>query len=505
MNVGAFLTKAAHVHPARAALTDGSTELRYDELDTQAAAFADGLRRRGYEPGDRVVIFMPNRIEYLTVLFGLFKGGFTAVPVNAKLHASELGFILGHSGARAVVFSAKTSEAVEAALRTVPGAERIDVDRGLPSGDPSGFADAEVDPSDPAWMFYTSGTTGRPKGAMLSHRNLCASAMNALADICDFQPEDVVLHVAPLSHGSGIYALPSIARAAKNIVYPGGSFDAEDILATAAREGVTIIAFLAPTMIHMLLDAGPEHAVPSLRRVPYGGAPIDAGLATAAIERFGHVFVQLYGMGESPMTITYLRPQDHRGRMLASAGIARTDVEVRLVDESGAEVPAGTEGEVCVRGDVVMSGYWKDAEATARALRGGWLHTGDVGRFEDGRLYLVARKSDVIISGGSNIYPREVEDVLHLHPAIREACVFGVPDPKWGESVAAAVVASAPVEQDELIEHCRAHIASFKKPTRIEFVDALPKNAYGKILRRELRQQFAAAPEKLGSDPVFSD
>ena len=256
-------------------------------------------------------------------------------------------------------------------------------------------------------------------------------------------------------------------------------------------------------MIHMLLAAGPEHAVPSLRRVPYGGAPIDAGLATAAIERFGPVFAQLYGMGESPMTITYLRPEDHRGKALASAGIPRTDVEVRLVDESGGSVEDGAEGEVCVRGDVVMLGYWKDADATARALEGGWLHTGDVGRFEDGFLYLVARKSDVIISGGANIYPREVEDVLHLHPAIAEACVFGVPDPKWGESVAAAVVASAPVGPDELIEHCRAHIASFKKPTRIEIVDALPKNAYGKVLRRELRERFAADATS-GSDPVVA-
>jgi acyl-CoA synthetase (AMP-forming)/AMP-acid ligase II len=486
VNAGAFLTKAARAHPARVAVTDGSNELTYAELDARAAAFAGGLVRRGYAAGDRVVIFMPNRPEYLTVMFGLFKGGFVAVPVNAKLHPSELAFILEHSGARAVVFSAKTRETVEAALASVAGVERIDVDGDWVSGDPSGFADAEVDPNDTAWLFYTSGTTGRPKGAMLTHRNLCASAMNALADICDFQPEDVVLHVAPLSHGSGIYALPSIARAAKNIIYAGGSFDADDVLATARREGVTIIAFLAPTMIHMLLDAGPELSVPTLRRIPYGGAPIDAGLATAAIERFGAVFAQLYGMGESPMTITYLRPEDHHGRALSSAGIPRTDVEVRLVDESDGQ------GEVCVRGDVVMLGYWNDEEATARALEGGWLHTGDIGRFEDGFLHLVSRKSDVIISGGANVYPREVEDVLHLHPAVAEACVFGVPDPKWGESVAAAVVASAPVDADELIEHCRAHIASFKKPTRIEFVAELPRNAYGKVLRRDLRERLSA-------------
>jgi acyl-CoA synthetase (AMP-forming)/AMP-acid ligase II len=498
MNVGAFLTKAARVHPTRVAVTDGSRVLRYAELDAQAAAFADGLRRRGYAPGDRVVIFMANRLEYFTVLFGLFKGGLVAVPVNAKLHASELHFILEHARPRAVVYSAKTSDTVEAGLLATAGVERIDVDRQGPSslaaiaadGHAAGFADIEVDADDAAWMFYTSGTTGRPKGAMLSHRNLCTSAINALADICDFQPEDVVLHVAPLSHGSGLYALPSIARAAKNIIYVGGSFDAEDVLATAARERVTIMAFLAPTMIHMLLEAGREHTIPSLRRVVYGGGPIDPGLAAAAIERFGPVFVQLYGMGESPMTITYLRPQDHRGKALSSAGIVRTDVEVRLVDESGAAVAEGSEGEVCVRGDVVMLGYWNDSQANARALSAGWLHTGDIGRFEDGYLYLVARKSDVIISGGSNIYPREVEDVLLLHPAVKDACVFGVPDPKWGESVVAAVVALAPIDSGELLEHCRAHIASFKKPKRIEFVDALPTNANGKVLRRELRERL---------------
>jgi long-chain acyl-CoA synthetase len=503
VNAGAFLTKAARVHPSRIAVSDGASELRYEALEAQAAAFADGLWRRGYEAGDRVALFMPNRAEYLTVLFGLFKGGFVAVPVNAKLHSSELAFILEHSRARAVVFAAKTRAVVEAALTSLPGLEQIEVDHDGPSslaaiianGRPSDFVDKEVDPNDVAWMFYTSGTTGRPKGAMLSHRNLCASTMNALADMCDFQPEDIVLHVAPLSHGSGLYALPAIARGSKNVIYRGDSFDPDDVLVTVDREKVTIIGFLAPTMIHMLLDGDPALATPSLRRVLYGGAPIDAGLATTAIQRFGNIFAQLYGQGEAPMTITYLRPEDHEGKALSSAGIVRTDVEVRLVDESGAPVPDGTEGEVCVRGDVVMLGYWNDDDANARMLRAGWLHTGDLGRFEDGYLYLVARKNDVIISGGSNIYPREVEDVLLLHPAVKEACVFGMPDPKWGEMVVAAVVASAAVETDELLEHCRAHIASFKKPKRIEFLAALPKNAYGKVLRRQVREQLTAARE----------
>ena len=280
MNVGAFLTKAARAHPARVAVTDGSSELRYAELDARAAAFADGLRSRGYAAGDRVVIFMPNRPEYLIAMFGLFKGGLVAVPVNAKLHSAELAFILEHSGARAVVFSAKTGEAVEAALASVSGVERIDVDGDWASGDPSGFADAEVDPDDTAWLFYTSGTTGRPKGAMLSHRNLCASAMNALPTSATSSPRTSCCTWRRCRTGSGLYALPSIARAAKNIIYPGGSFDADDVLATARREGVTVIAFLAPTMIHMLLDAGPAHVVPT-----FGACPTAARRSTPGWRR----------------------------------------------------------------------------------------------------------------------------------------------------------------------------------------------------------------------------
>ncbi|WP_413869298.1 AMP-binding protein, partial [Albidovulum sp.] len=220
MNVGAFLTKAARLHPAKIALADGSLTLRYDEMEARAAAFAAGLRLRGYVPGDRIVLFMPNRADYLVALFALFKGGFVAVPANARLHAAELGFIAGHCGARAVVCSEKSRRVVAEALAALPGVDMIDADGAgagsfaavVEAGRPHLAADAEVAPDDLAWIFYTSGTTGRPKGAMLSHRNLSAMTMNALADVCDFQPEDVVLHVAPLSHGSGLYALPSIAR-----------------------------------------------------------------------------------------------------------------------------------------------------------------------------------------------------------------------------------------------------------------------------------------------------
>lgn len=502
MNVGSYLTQAARLWPQEVALSDGYREVTFEELDREASGFAAGLRRRGYQPADRVVIFMSNRVEYLAALFGLFKGGYVAVPVNVKLHHSELAFILTHSEARAVVHSTKTGSTVQQAMSSLVSVDRVDVDatdetsygelvRSASEG--VGSADAEVDPDSTAWIFYTSGTTGRPKGAMLSHRNLAACTVNCLADMIDFQPEDVALHVAPLSHGSGLYALPAIARGAKSLIYAGESFDPADVLMTMRRAEVTVIPFLAPTMIHMLVEADSTLEVPRFRRAVYGGSPIDSKLAKAAIERFGSVFVQLYGQGESPMTITRLRSEDHRGNLLHSAGSVRTNVEVRLVNERDEPVVDGEEGEICVRGDVVMSGYLNDPEADARALRGGWLHTGDVGRFQDGYLYLLSRQNDVIISGGTNIYPREVEEALLMHPGVVEACVFAEPDPKWGDSIVAAVVASEPLTQEELQDFCRSNIASFKKPKRIEFVDSLQKNAYGKVDRREVQAALIAS------------
>lgn len=502
MNVGAYLTNAARLWPTQVAVADGSVELTYAKLNEQAAAFAEGLRRRGYREGDRVALFMPNRTEYFVALFGLFKGGFVAVPVNAKLHPAEVVFILNHCEAKGVVYSAKSEISADAAAEQLGRAiDRLNTDslhgddslaELIQSGAQHSTRDTEVGPDDLAWIFYTSGTTGRPKGAMLSHRNLCESSANCLADMLDFQSEDIALHVAPLSHGSGLYALPAIARGTRNLVYPGGSFDATDVLKTMEREAVTIIPFLAPTMIHMMVETDPSLRVPSFRRAVYGGAPIDAGLVKAAMERFGKIFVQLYGQGESPMTITRLRPEDHYGKLLHSVGSVRTNVEVRLVDEDDLPVSDGQEGEVCVRGDVVMRGYFNDADADSKALRGGWLHTGDVGRFDEGYLYLLSRQNDVIISGGTNIYPLEVEDVLMRHPAVTEACVFGQPDTKWGESVVAAVVIRSPVSAAQLQAFCRDHIASFKKPKRIEIVSSLPKNAYGKILRRQIQQELQA-------------
>ncbi|MEZ5102173.1 MAG: long-chain fatty acid--CoA ligase [Thermoleophilia bacterium] len=505
MNVARLLSKAAVAYRDRPALRWGDASLTYGELDDLVSRTAAGLVGRGVGHGDRVAIFMRNRPEYAVALLAVMRAGGCVVPVNVKLHARELAYVLANAEARALVLGGEEAEAVEQALAESPVQVLVRVGDGGPgeafasvlaaAGD--GLADAEVAPDDLAWLFYTSGTTGFPKGAMLTHRNLVAMTMNTLADVVAFDREDVVLHAAPLSHGCGLYLLASLARGADNLLYAGAGFDPAEVVGLLERERVSVIAFLAPTMIVRLLDAPPADTS-ALRCVVYGGAPMHVDTIRRALARFGQVFVQIYGQGEAPMTISALRREDHDpddAEALASTGIARTDVEIRIVDEDGRDVAPGETGEVAVRGDVVMRGYWRNEEATSRSLREGWLHTGDIGRLDErGRLFLLDRKNDMIISGGSNIYPREVEEVLVQHPGVGEAIVFGLPDPEWGENVVACVVpaAGASPTADELIAFCRDHLASFKKPKRVELLDALPKNAYGKVLRRELRDRLLA-------------
>ena len=329
-------------------------------------------------------------------------------------------------------------------------------------GSAKASATAERAPDDAAWLFYTSGTTGLPKGAVLSHRNLIAMAVNCLADICSFRPDDRLLHVAPLSHGSGMYLIPALSRGAENVIDAGGSFDPDRVLRLVADERVTVLPFLAPTMIVRLLEADPAIRVPALRAIVYGGAPIHLQHLRAALQRFGPVLTQLYGQGESPMTISALPAWAHENAddgTLQSAGFVRSGVEVRILDADGAIAPHGEVGEIAVRGDVVMRGYWRNDDANAAAFCDGWLRSGDIGRFDArGHLHILDRRHDMIISGGSNIYPREVEDILTRHPAVSEAIVFGVPDPEWGESVASVIVLRedcTDVDADTLIAFCR--------------------------------------------------
>jgi acyl-CoA synthetase (AMP-forming)/AMP-acid ligase II len=326
--------------------------------------------------------------------------------------------------------------------------------------------------------------------------------MNFYADICPgFGPHDAILHAAPLSHGSGCYALPNIGKAAVNIILDSKSFDPELIFKTIQEYRVTNM-FAAPTMVKMMIQspAVSRYDLRSLRSLNYGGAPMLVEDLKEAMSKLGTCLVQLFGQAESPMTITYLPHRDHvldgspeQMKRLASAGIPRTDVEINIFDPDGCELPPGETGEIVTRSDLVMKGYWRNPEATAAAIKNGWLHTGDMGYMDEaGYLFIMDRSKDMIISGGENIYPREIEEVLIQHPAVREVAVIGVPDTKWGEAIKAIVslVAGQSVTERELIDFCQDYIASYKKPKSVDFIKELPKNNYGKILKRDLRAKY---------------
>ncbi len=504
MNLAHLLQRSAASDPERPAIALGTTvRCSYAELARRSATLAGHLRDRfGLGPGERVALAMANGPAFLELIYACWHGGLGAVPINAKLHPAECRYILEHSGARLCLASDKLAAAIAPQVADLATLEAL-IDIGTPAEPSSDYrallAGEPVDmvaqgPDDLAWLFYTSGTTGRPKGAMLTHRNLLAMTLSYFVDVDPVAPGDCILHAAPMSHGSGLYNLPHVAVGALNVVPESGQFDPPEIF-ELLRHHAGAAMFAAPTMVKRLIEhpAAAGADARNLKTVVYGGGPMYVEDLKRAMARFGDRFVQIYGQGESPMTIT-AHPR-HEAR-LASVGRAHTVVEVRVADAQGRGLPAGELGEVLVRGDSVMLGYWNDPEATAETLRGGWLHTGDMGALdEDGFLTLKDRSKDVIISGGANIYPREIEEVLLRHPAVLECAVVGRPHPEWGEEVIAFVVTrpgrrAEPAELDAL---CLERIARFKRPRGYRFVEALPKNNYGKVLKTELRE-WAAGP-----------
>jgi len=501
VNLAQLLVRAARVHPDRPALLHGDRLIwRYGELAGRVARLAGHLRALGLAPGDRVALLMKNHLSYLEALYAAWWAGLAAVPINAKLHPGEVDYILRNSETSALFVTDDLADGVApltAGLRTtlVPGTPAYETALAAAPIEPTPCA-----PTDLAWLFYTSGTTGPPKGVMLTHRNLATALACYFIDVDDVDPADATVYAAPMSHGAGLYHLPFVARAARHVVPASGGFDPAELVALAQSVG-RLCMFAAPTMVHRLVDHVAATGAPceGFKTIVYGGGPMYGADIRRALQAMGPRFVQIYGQGESPMTITALsRAQladDRHPRWaehIESVGVAQTLVEVRVVDADGRGLPPGATGEIVVRGDSVMTGYWRNPEATAQALRDGWLWTGDLGALDgDGFLTLKDRSKDVIISGGSNIYPREVEEVLLRHPRVREASVVGRRDARWGESVVAFVAcAGGTLDPAELDALCLAHIARFKRPREYRFVESLPKNNYGKVLKTALREQL---------------
>ncbi len=508
MNIAQLLVRAARVFPDNPAVFHGENLVcTYRGLADRAARVAGGLRGRcGLGAGDRVALFMTNAPEYLETLYAAWFAGLAVVPINAKLHAKEAEFIVRDSAAAALFVSSDLAGSLVPLLRDAPVPPAVIVPdgadyAGLCAGEPID-APADRQPGDLAWLFYTSGTTGRPKGVMLSHRNLLAMTACYFTDVDAVQMHEGMVYAAPFSHGAGLYNFPHVVMAAAHIVPLSGGFDPAELVEIAAHHR-RISLFAAPTMVKRLVDfverTGADHS--GFKTIVYGGGPMYAENIRQVLRVMGSRFVQIYGQGESPMTITALsrhhlgdRAHPRYAERIASVGVAQSLVEVRVADGDGNPLPAGATGEVLVCGETVMSGYWNDAEATAKAIHEGWLFTGDVGSFdEDGFLTLKDRSKDVIISGGSNIYPREVEEALLLHAGVDEVSVVGRIHADWGEEVVAFVVAKPEMtlQANELDALCLENIARFKRPKEYRFVAALPKNSYGKVLKTTLREELA--------------
>jgi long-chain acyl-CoA synthetase len=510
MNLAQLLLRSARSAGARPAVLLGSTCLHdYAALATRAAALAGALRGRlGLQPGERVGLFTHNHPAALEIMFGCWWAGLAVVPINPKLHPREAHYILAHSGASVAFVGDDVGPGLGQGELALPGLREL---FGIDSAAYAGLLRAEPlpepadrAPTDLAWLFYTSGTTGHPKGVMLTHRNLLAMTLCYFSDVDPVQPQDAALYAAPMSHGAGLYCLPHVLAGARHVVPESRGFEPAEILALG-RQLQNVSMFAAPTMVRRLVEQASARGEngEGLKTIVYGGGPMYVEDIQRALQVMGQRFVQIYGQGESPMTITALSRSQlsdtsnpRYAERLGSVGIAQSAVQVRVAGADGEALPEGVTGEVLVRGDTVMAGYWRDEAATAQALRGGWLHTGDVGEFDaDGFLTLRDRSKDVIISGGSNIYPREVEEALLRHPAVAEVSVVGQRDAEWGEVVVAFVVARPGHELHAaaLDTACQQHIARFKRPKAYHFLDALPKNHYGKVLKTELRARLMAA------------
>ncbi len=504
MNVGHWLHRQAQGDPTRPALFLGRDMVAdYGGFHDRAARVAGWLIAQGVRPGDRVAIFMKNAPDYLIIQYGIWYAGAAAVPINAKLHGREAAFIVENAGATLAFTSPGLTGALEVALGDAGGDAGggghrcVDVTTpeygAIRAHDPVA-APAARDPDDLAWLFYTSGTTGQPKGVIITHRMMIAISLAYQMDVDTAAPEDSIIYAAPMSHGAGLYNMVHVLVGARHVCPVSGGFKEAEIFDLARHFG-RVHMFGAPTMIRRMTEIAKATGEKGdgLRSVIYAGGPMYMADIIEAVDHFGPIFVQVYGLGECPMGITALSRHDVSDRShplwkqrLISAGRVQSPVEVRIGDEAGNPLPLGSLGEVMVRGDAVMPGYWRNDAANAKTMIDGWLMTGDIGSMNaDGYLTLRDRSKDMIITGGSNVYPREVEEVLLTHPDVREVSVVGRPHPDWGEEVVAFVVGQ--VDAGVLDHLCIDNIARFKRPKEYIFLNDLPKSNYGKVLKTALR------------------
>jgi acyl-CoA synthetase (AMP-forming)/AMP-acid ligase II len=477
----------------------GGDAVSYAELVRRAARIAAGFHSAGLQPGERVALLLHNGLHYVEAYLGAIAAGLVVVPLNVRLLGADHHHMLVDSGARMLVTTAEFTPRIDD-LAGIEGLQVVLADQGglrtLSSAGAPLTEPLPRDPEAPASLMYTSGTTGEPKAVVLTHRSWERVAERT-EEVLGYTDDEAILHVAPLTHGAGFLLLPTLRRGGHNLLCPRYDPARTLELIDAGATGM----FLVPSMLRMLLDVLPAGWSPpdTLRRMYYAGSPIDADTLREAQHRFPGRMIQSFAQMESPMFFTVLDAQDHAractdpgSDLIRCAGRVLPGVELAIVGDDDTVLPRGEPGEILARAPQTMTGYWNRPEATAATLARGWLHTGDIGYLtEDDYLYIVDRKKDMIVTGGSNVYAREVEDVLARLPQVAEAAVVGLPDRTWGEAVTAVVVPAGP-DRDEaaIIAGCRAVLAGYRAPKRVIFVSALPRNAYGKVLKRELRERL---------------
>jgi fatty-acyl-CoA synthase len=510
MNLSHLLRQAARRHGAEIGFVWGERTWSWAELDRRVDAMAAALSAKGIRKGDRVLVQSKNCNQMFESMFACFRLGAVWVPTNFRQTPDEVAYLAQASGAVAMICHSDFPEHATKARETSSAIRfQISIGRSSIGDDYDDLVEhhlgqttpaVAVEHDDPCWFFFTSGTTGRPKAAVLTHGQMAFVITNHL---CDLMPgttnADVSLVVAPLSHGAGIHQLVQVARAAKTVLLASERFDVDEAWSLVEKWRVTNM-FTVPTIVKLLTEhpSVDAHDHSSLRYVIYAGAPMYREDQKHALKKLGKVLVQYFGLGEVTGNITVLPPwlhdpEDGPDVKVGTCGYERTGMQVSIQDDHGREVPVGTTGEICVCGPAVFAGYYENPDANAKAFRDGWFRTGDLGHMdEEGFLFITGRASDMYISGGSNIYPREIEEKILTHPAVAEVAVLGVPDRTWGEA-GVAVCALRPgqtLSEDELLAWLDGRIARYKLPKRVLFWDALPKSAYGKITKRTIRAEL---------------
>lgn len=494
MQIGSLIRRAAVHFGGAPCLVEGERIVSFREFDRLTDKLGNALLGEGFAPGERIGVLLPNGIDCLVAYYALAKAGLVRVGMNTRETIANHAFKLADSGSSGVIHAmTDPADVARLGVRAI-GAGELEALTASGAQTPCAV-DRALDA--PYRLGYTGGTTGRSKAVTLTTRGELSELSAFLTDLTpDLRRGETFLHAAPIAHASGAFFLPSLVRGVRSLAM--SKFDAAEFIDVAARERCEH-TFLVPTMLAMVLEApGIDSADFALRSIAYGAAPMAPALLKRAERRFGRIFAQTYGQAESPMVITCLKPEDHD--RIGSCGRPFTIVDVAVVDDTERPLGPGERGEIVCRGPQTMAYYWNNPEATATAFRNGWLHTGDIGyQDSDGFFYLVDRKNDMLISGGYNVYPREVEDVLLACEGVVEAAVVGLPDEKWGDRVFAVVSGRPDLDPERVLAHARAHLASYKRPKGVEIWPELPKTSANKILRRAVRDRLVERDREAGA------